>query len=48
MAEIEVAVFAFNEVEELKLVNRAGERLWPSPRSDCSVGKRRTSISRNV
>ncbi len=27
MAEIEVAVFAFNEVEELKLVNRAGERL---------------------
>jgi nitrogen fixation/metabolism regulation signal transduction histidine kinase len=27
MAEIDVAVFTFNEVEELKLVNRAGERL---------------------
>ncbi len=31
MAEIEVAVFAFNEVEELKLVNRAGERLLAQP-----------------
>jgi len=31
MAEIEVAVFAFNEVEELKLVNRAGERLLGQP-----------------
>ena len=31
MAEIDVAVFAFNEVEELKLVNRAGERLLAQP-----------------
>jgi nitrogen fixation/metabolism regulation signal transduction histidine kinase len=31
MAEIDVAVFAFNEVEELKLVNRAGERLLGEP-----------------
>ncbi len=31
MAEIDVAVFAFNEVEELKLVNRAGERLLARP-----------------
>jgi nitrogen fixation/metabolism regulation signal transduction histidine kinase len=31
MAEIDVAVFAFNEVEELKLVNRAGERLLVQP-----------------
>jgi nitrogen fixation/metabolism regulation signal transduction histidine kinase len=31
MAEIEVAVFAFNEVEELKLVNRAGEKLLAQP-----------------
>ncbi|HSF17192.1 MAG TPA: ATP-binding protein [Vicinamibacteria bacterium] len=27
MAEIDVAVFTFNELEELKLVNRAGEKL---------------------
>ncbi|MGH9332157.1 MAG: PAS domain-containing sensor histidine kinase, partial [Vicinamibacteria bacterium] len=31
MAEIDVAVFAFNEVEELRLVNRAGERLLAQP-----------------
>lgn len=31
MAEIDVAVFTFNEVEELKLVNRAGERLLAQP-----------------
>ncbi len=31
MAEIDVAVFAFNEVEELKLVNRAGEKLLGEP-----------------
>jgi nitrogen fixation/metabolism regulation signal transduction histidine kinase len=31
MAEIEVAVFAFNESEELKLVNREGEKLLAQP-----------------
>jgi len=31
MAEIDVALFTFNDVEELKLVNRAGERLLAQP-----------------
>lgn len=31
MAEIDVALFAFNEEEELRLVNRAGERLLAQP-----------------
>jgi nitrogen fixation/metabolism regulation signal transduction histidine kinase len=31
MAEIDVAVFTFNQVEDLKLVNRAGERLLAEP-----------------
>ncbi|HXV61952.1 MAG TPA: PAS domain-containing sensor histidine kinase, partial [Vicinamibacteria bacterium] len=31
MAEIDVAVFTFNDVEELKLVNRAGEKLLAQP-----------------
>jgi nitrogen fixation/metabolism regulation signal transduction histidine kinase len=31
MAEIDVAVFAFDELAELKLVNRAGERLLGAP-----------------
>ena len=31
MAEIDVAVFAFDEAEQLRLVNRAGERLLAQP-----------------
>jgi two-component system, NtrC family, nitrogen regulation sensor histidine kinase NtrY len=31
MSEIEVAVFTFNEAQELRLVNRAGERLLAQP-----------------
>ena len=37
MAEIDVAVFAFDEQQELKFVNRAGERLLNQPPSDCSA-----------
>jgi len=43
MAEIEVAVFAFNEVEELKLVNRAGERLLAQP-AERLLGRRATEL----
>ncbi len=43
MAEIDVAVFAFNEVEELKLVNRAGERLLAQP-AERLLGRRATDI----
>ena len=31
MEEIDVAVFTFDEVDELKFVNRAGERLLRQP-----------------
>jgi nitrogen fixation/metabolism regulation signal transduction histidine kinase len=43
MAEIEVAVFAFNEVEELKLVNRAGERLLAQP-AERVLGRRAADL----
>ena len=43
MAEIEVAVFAFNEVEELKLVNRAGERLLGQP-AERLLGRRAADL----
>ena len=36
MAEIDVAVFTFDEEHELKFVNRAGARLLSQPRSGCS------------
>jgi nitrogen fixation/metabolism regulation signal transduction histidine kinase len=43
MAEIDVAVFAFNELEELKLVNRAGERLLAQP-SERLLGSRAADL----
>jgi nitrogen fixation/metabolism regulation signal transduction histidine kinase len=43
MAEIEVAVFAFNDVDELKLVNRAGERLLAQP-SERLLGRRASDL----
>ncbi len=43
MAEIEVAVFAFNDLEELKLVNRAGERLLAQP-SERILGRRAADL----
>ena len=38
MAEIDVAVFTFDEQQELKFVNRAGARLLTSRPSGCSAG----------
>jgi two-component system nitrogen regulation sensor histidine kinase NtrY len=43
MAEIDVAVFAFNELEELKLVNRAGERLLARTSSEL-LGKKAEAL----
>jgi nitrogen fixation/metabolism regulation signal transduction histidine kinase len=43
MAEIDVAVFTFNEVEELKLVNRAGERLLAEP-AERLLGRRASEL----
>ena len=37
MREIDVAIFAFDENQRLRLVNRAGERLLAAPPSACSV-----------
>ena len=37
MAEIDVAVFTFDEQAELKFVNRAGARLLAQPSDDCSA-----------
>ena len=45
MAEIDVAIFAFDESHRLVLVNRYGERLLGRTRRRCSDRRRRTSGS---
>jgi nitrogen fixation/metabolism regulation signal transduction histidine kinase len=43
MAEIDVAVFTFNDQKELKLVNRAGERLVAQP-ADALLGRKASEL----
>ena len=43
MAEIDVALFTFNDEEELKLVNRAGERLLAQP-AERLLGRKASEI----